>query len=102
MKKEIVVLPQAEKILKRLGENIKMARLRRNFTMDLICERASISRTTLWQIEKGNPKVSIGYYVNVLHALGGFEKDILNVCSDDKVGKTIQDFNLIVHKRGRK
>ncbi|MBO8427113.1 MAG: helix-turn-helix transcriptional regulator [Firmicutes bacterium] len=102
MKKEIVVLPQSLKILETLGNNLKLARLRRGFTMELICERANISRTTLWQIEKGNPTISIGYYINVLHALGGFENDLLNVAKDDVVGKTMQDLNLIIHKRGRK
>ncbi len=101
-KKEIVVLPQSLKILETLGNNLKLARLRRGFTMELICETANISRTTLWQIEKGNPTISIGYYINVLHALGGFENDLLNVAKDDVVGKTMQDLNLIIHKRGRK
>lgn len=102
MKKEPVNFPRQMAILKSLGQNIKMARLRRGFTMELICERADVSRTTLWQIENGSPNVAIGHYVNVLHAIGGFEKDLLSVASDDALGRTIQDYNLIVHKRGRK
>ena len=54
MKKRTVTLtPKLEKILVELSANIKLARLRRKLTTEQVCERAGISRTTLWQIEKG-------------------------------------------------
>ena len=95
-------MPKTENILKQLGENIRMARLRRNLSMRLVCERASISRATLWQVEKGSPSVAIGIYAAVLHALDGGDKELLKVMKEDEVGRTIQDLNIKIPKRGRR
>lgn len=38
------IMPATENILKTLGEQIKLARLRRNLTAELVAERAGISR----------------------------------------------------------
>ena len=59
-----------------MGENIKLARLRRKLTAEQVAERAGISRSTLWQVEKGLPSVSMGTYAQVLFVLG-LEKDLL-------------------------
>lgn len=61
-RKAVVILPQTMKILSQMGEQIKLARLRRNLTVDLVAERANISRATLWKVEKGDPSVAIGIY----------------------------------------
>ena len=45
-------------ILEEMGDNIKLARLRRELTAEQVAERAGISRSTLWQIEKGAPGTS--------------------------------------------
>ena len=57
-----------------MREQIKKARLRRNLSVELVAERAGISRATLWAVEKGTPSVSMGTYAAVLHALGGMDK----------------------------
>ena len=48
-KAEYNIMPGTEKILKTVGEQIKLARLRRNLTAELVAERAaqkeSFSRT---------------------------------------------------------
>ena len=67
-KKTTLIYPGMEKNLEIMGEQIKLARLRRSLSANLVCERAHISRATLWQIEKGCPTVSIGSYCAVLHA----------------------------------
>src|SRR5665213_1469264 len=59
--------------LRRLGSDIRAARLRRRIPMSIIAERASISRMTLDKIEKGDGGVAIGSYANVLFALGLIE-----------------------------
>lgn len=41
------ILPATEEILKTMGEQIKLARLRRNLTVELVAERAGISRASL-------------------------------------------------------
>jgi transcriptional regulator with XRE-family HTH domain len=100
-KKEIILLPKAEKILLELGENIKLARLRRKLSSEQISERAGISRKTLYSIEKGSSGVSIGYYLQVLFVLG-LEKDLLKVASDDILGRKLQDAELLIKKRAPK
>jgi transcriptional regulator with XRE-family HTH domain len=89
------------KILRELGENIKLARLRRKLSTNQVAERAGIGRKTLYEIENGKPSVSIGNYAQVLSVLG-LEKDLLNVAKDDELGRKLQDANLVVKKRAPK
>ena len=98
-KKSVVLMPKTQSVLDTLGEQIKMARLRRKISSDLIAERAGISRTTLWSVEKGSPSVSIGIYAAVLHALNGMDKDLLLVAKDDELGRKLQDLSLPIRKR---
>ena len=101
-KRTILLFPDTIKILEQMGEQIKLARLRRNLSVKLVSERANISRATLWAIEKGSPSVAIGYYAAVLHALNDMDKDLLLVAKDDKLGRTIQDLNLTTRRRATK
>lgn len=96
-----ILLPKAQKVISTLGENIKLARLRRKYSTEQVSERANISRPTLLSIEKGNPNVSIGAYVKVLMVLG-LEKDINTVAKDDELGRRLQDANLITRERAPK
>ncbi len=96
------VLPQTKHILNQMGCQIKLARLRRNLSMDVVCERASISRATLTKIEKGDPSVAIGFYAVALHALGGMDSDLLLVAKDDVYGRTLQDLKIMTRKRASK
>ena len=93
------ILPATEEILKTMGEQIKLARLRRNLTVELVAERAGISRASLWKVEKGSPSVAIGIYAVVLHALNNMDKDLLLVAKDDVMGRKMQDLNLPIRKR---
>lgn len=101
-KKAVTVLPSTEKILETMGEQIKLARLRRQLSVELVSERAGISRATLWNVEKGSPSVAIGIYAAVLHALNNMDKDLLLVAKDDEFGKNMQDMNMQVKKRAPK
>jgi len=94
MKREkTALLPKLTSILKEMGENIKLARLRRKLSAEQVAERAGISRSTLWQVEKGVPGTSLGIYVQVLFVLG-LEKDILLIAKDDELGRKLQNANL--------
>ncbi|MFZ0281905.1 MAG: helix-turn-helix transcriptional regulator [Bacteroidales bacterium] len=93
-----ILLPRAQKPISVLGENIKLARLRRKFSAEQVAERANISRPTLVSIEKGNPNVTIGAYVKVLSVLG-LENDMMEVAKDDNLGRRLQDAKLIVRER---
>ena len=93
------IIPETEDTLKTLGEQIKLARLRRDLTATLVAERAGISRASLWKVESGNPAVAIGIYAAVLHALGNMDKDFLLVAKDDERGRQMQDLGLLTKKR---
>ena len=101
-KKTVQLFPDTIKILEQMGEQIKLARLRRNLSVELVAARANISRATVWAIEKGSPSVAIVYYAAVLHALNNMDKDLLLVAQDDKLGRTLQDLNLPTRQRAPK
>ena len=88
------LLPKEEKILEQLGENIKLARRRRKISAKLLAERANISRTTLWNLAKGEANVSLYSLIQVLNSLG-LEKDLLNLAKDDELGRKLQDIELL-------
>jgi len=96
-----ILLPKTLKIISVLGENIKLARLRRKYSAQQVAERANISRPTLASIEKGNPYVTIGAYVKVLSVIG-LENDIMEVATDDKLGRKLQDAKILVKERAPK
>src|ERR1700712_2903666 len=101
MKESVILLPKAQRVLNDLGENIKLARLRRKLSAEQVAERAGISRSTLWQIEKGKPSVAMGAYFQVLFILG-LEQDFLKLGADDELGRKIQDAGLLVKERAPK
>lgn len=76
------LLPKEQRVLESLGENIKLARLRRKLTMENVAERANISRKTLWHIEKGSSHISIGIILQVLSVLG-FKNDLGDIAKND-------------------
>jgi DNA-binding XRE family transcriptional regulator len=59
-----------QRALRKLGHDIRDARRRRRIPSAIVAERASISRTTLVKVEKGEPGVSLGIYATVLFVLG--------------------------------
>ncbi len=99
--KQNTILPSVQKILAELGENIKLARLRRKLSAEQVSERADVSRKTLYSMEQGSAGVAIGNYAMVLFVLG-LEKDLLKVAEDDKLGRKLQDNNLLVKERAPK
>ena len=92
--KKQVLFPKHLKIFEQVGENIKLARKRRKLTTIQVAERADINRATLYQIEKGNPSVSMGAYFNVLRVLG-LQDDFLKLAADDELGRKLQDLELL-------
>ena len=98
-KAEYKIMPSTKKILKIMGEQIKLARLRRDLSAELVAERAGISRASLWKVESGNPAVAMGIYAAVLHALGNMDKDLELIAKDDEMGRQMQDLNLLTRKR---
>ena len=75
-----------------VGEQIKIARLRRNLSVAQAVERATCS-LTVSRIEKGVPTVVIGIYLHILYVLQ-LDDDILWLAKEDKLGKALQDLTL--------
>ena len=69
LKKSAIPLPVSG-ALRKLGHDIRDARRRRRIPVAVMAERASMSRTTLNKLEKGDPGVSLGKTAAVLFALG--------------------------------
>ena len=67
-----------------VGEQIKLARLRRDLSIAQVA-----------------PTVSIGIYLRVLYALQ-LDDDILQLAKEDVLGRTLQDLSLKHRKRASK
>jgi transcriptional regulator with XRE-family HTH domain len=84
-------LPSAlTRALRKLGQDLSVARRRRRLTMAIVAERAMISRTTLARVERGDAGVSMGIYATVLFVLGLGERvgDLADAGADD-VGRAL-------------
>lgn len=97
-KKTSIISPKLKSILNSIGENIKLARLRRNLSASLLAERAGMTRVTLASIERGEATVSLGAYANVLFSLG-LEQDLLLIAKGDELGNKLQDIELLQDSR---
>lgn len=93
-----VLFPSLQRILVELGENIRLARLRRKLSAALAAQRAGIARNTLRAVEQGNPNVTFSAYANVLFTLG-LENDLKLLAKDDELGRKLQDAGLPIKAR---
>lgn len=87
--------------LRKLGDDIRDARRRRRIPVAIAAQRASISRTTLAKVEKGDPGVAIGTYATVLFVMGMAERlgDLADP-KNDSVGLQLEEENLPQRIRG--
>lgn len=83
------------RVMKKIGNDIRDARLRRRLQMQTVADRAAISKVTLGKIEKGDPGVAFGSYVGVLHALGMLDRltDLADA-KHDHVGLALEEEHL--------
>jgi transcriptional regulator with XRE-family HTH domain len=81
--------------LRKLGQDIRDARLRRRIPTDILAQRASISRTTLYKVENGAPNVSMESYATILFSLGMIDR-ISNLAdvSEDRLGRQLDEERL--------
>lgn len=61
---------EVENALKRLGRNIRIARLRRRLRIQDVADRIGTSRFTVADLERGKPSTSVAAYFGSLWALG--------------------------------
>ena len=82
----------ARRGLQELGRGIQSARRRRRIPVEILADRALISRTTLYKVERGDPGVAIGIYATVLFTLGlGERLGALAASREDAVGLALED-----------
>lgn len=62
--------PLAEQALQRLGERLRTQRRSMRIAAESAARAANLSRQTLHRIERGEPSVTMGAYLNVMRALG--------------------------------
>ena len=84
-----------------VGEQIRLARLRRDLSVAQVAERATCSPMTIARIEKGAPTVAIGIYLRVLYAMQ-LDDDILLLAQKDEMERALQDLALKHRERASK
>lgn len=72
MKKDLIqFLPlPVKRTLKSFGNDMRVARLKRGFTVEMMSQRIGVHRSTYSRMEKGDPMVRLGAYAAALFALG--------------------------------
>lgn len=90
-----------KRLLTELGDRLRLARLRRKLGIAVTCERAGVSRMTLYRVEAGSPAVALGTLVRILSVLG-LESDLELIGRDDKLGRILQDRALAPRRRLRR
>lgn len=82
---------QAIDHITQLGQRIRIARIRRGWSVAELAEKAGINRNTLGALELGKPGTAIGVCFTVLWALG-LDKSIAAIAEpdDDLHGKALE------------
>jgi transcriptional regulator with XRE-family HTH domain len=92
-----------DRAIRKLGEDLRTARIRRRIPVTVLAERASVSRSTLQKMERGNAGVALGHYAAVLFSLG-----MINRLADladsgaDVLGRELEEEQLPQRIRMRK
>jgi transcriptional regulator with XRE-family HTH domain len=77
--------PKSKSALKRLGHDVRGARLRRGIAVADLAVRAGTSASTVARLEKGDPGVAIGTLADILVVLGLVDRlnDLIDIRKDD-------------------
>lgn len=81
--------------LERLGQTIKLARLRRNLSQSELAERVGVTRPSIVALEGGKPGVGIGILLKVLGVLG-YPERLGEIVASDPIG---DDLAMITGRR---
>ena len=82
---------EVEQALKRLGRNLRTARLRRRLRIQDVADRLGVSRLTVAGLEKGKPGASAAAYFGALWSLGLLsEADDLANPDRDEEGRILE------------
>ncbi len=83
-----------------LGERLKEARLRRNWTQAEIAGKAGLSESSIRKVEAGSPHITVGAYLALLDVIGlptAFDRVVAQ--GDDTLGEELGRHSL--RKRAR-
>ena len=85
------VLHGVDDLLQSVGENLKIARIRRNLTILELANRVHVDARTISRMEKGDSSMSFKNLVTVLMVLG-IEDSVFNLADPDKdqIGKALE------------
>src|SRR4051794_1149726 len=77
---------QVEKSLKKLGNDLKTARLRRRLLIEEVAQKIGTSRFAVADAEKGKPSAGIAVYAALLWTYGFIERlaDIVDPARDEE------------------
>ncbi|MEQ8860984.1 MAG: helix-turn-helix domain-containing protein [Pseudomonadales bacterium] len=73
-----------------LGERLRQARLRRNWTQEQTAEKAGLSESSVKKVEAGSPRIMIAAYLSVLDVFGAPNAfDAVLAPGDDTLGEAL-------------
>lgn len=75
--------------LQRLGERVRLARLRRNLTQAELADRMGAARLSVVSLEKGRPGVALGTVLKALTVLGYTDR-IGELLANDPIGEDME------------
>lgn len=75
--------------LRRLGETVRLARLRRNLTQSEFADRIGVARSSVVALEKGYPGVAIGILMRAMTVLG-YPERLAEMMGADPIGDGFQ------------
>lgn len=80
-----ILPPKVRRSLAKLGGDLRDARRKRHFTLEMMIERVGVSKATYQRVEKGDPSVSMGVYAMALFVLGfpGALAEVADIRRDD-------------------
>lgn len=78
--------------LEELGTRLKLARQRRSWTQKELAAKSGVSEGTIKKIEGGNPRVPLGFWVQVMDCMAlAHELEQLALPEQDRVGRALEE-----------
>lgn len=100
-RKTVILEPNTEDKLRKMGQRIKKARLRRNISAETFSREVGISESTFYAIEHGVSTVSLGAYAAVLSTMG-LDNDIDTIAVDEEGKALFWEQNIVERKRAKR
>ena len=96
MERAVILTTEERESLERLGQRLRLARLRRNLSQADVAERAGVTRKTYQALEAGRGTASVALLVKVL-GIFGYPERIAQLLEADPIGEDLEE----VHGRKR-